>query len=55
MLLVYIGFGIALIFNYSLFKSLDLSNGLRIGFGILLIVYAIIRFGRLINKKEDEV
>ena len=52
MFVVYLVLGVYLIF----FSEIDPARFpplARIGMGVLLIVYAIIRFLRLINQKED--
>ncbi|RZL05732.1 MAG: hypothetical protein EOO89_25735 [Pedobacter sp.] len=54
MLLFYMGVGTLLIFMKRL-VPFEIEDNLRIAFGVLLIVYAIFRFGRLINKKDDEI
>ena len=56
MILIFLSLGIILIF-FSDMLSIDperFPKQFRIAFAILLVVYAGIRFGRLINKKNDE-
>ena len=56
MILIFLSLGIILIF-FSEMLSLDperLPAQYRIAFAILLVIYSGIRFGRLINKKDDE-
>ena len=33
----------------------DISRTQRIGFGVILIAYGVLRFSRLIKKKQDEI
>jgi hypothetical protein len=51
MLSLYLVLGILLIFWKDI--PFDITPTYRILFGFLLIAYAILRFYRLINKKED--
>ncbi|MDQ7947473.1 MAG: hypothetical protein REI78_07230 [Pedobacter sp.] len=54
MMIVYLGIGILVIF-FSDRLHIDPDKfpaSYRIAFGVLLIIYAIIRFSRLLNKKE---
>jgi uncharacterized membrane protein (DUF485 family) len=51
MFVIYLTLGIALIFFANIASALPTYG--RILLGLLLIVYAIIRFFRLINQKED--
>ncbi|MBG6236722.1 uncharacterized membrane protein (DUF485 family) [Pedobacter sp. CAN_A7] len=51
MLSLYLALGILLIFWKDI--PFDITPTYRILFGILLIAYAILRFYRLINKRED--
>jgi uncharacterized membrane protein (DUF485 family) len=51
MLMLYLALGILLIFWKDI--PFDITTTYRILFGVLLIAYAILRFYRLINKKED--
>ncbi|RZK49810.1 MAG: hypothetical protein EOO87_19695 [Pedobacter sp.] len=56
MILIFLSLGIALVF-YSDSLNIDeekFPRTYRIAFAILLVVYAGIRFSRLINKKDDE-
>jgi len=52
MFVIYLTLGIALIFFANIAAALPAYG--RILLGLLLIVYAIIRFVRLMNQKEDE-
>jgi hypothetical protein len=51
MLSLYLVLGILLIFWKDI--PFDITPTYRILFGLLLIAYAVLRFYRLINKKED--
>jgi uncharacterized membrane protein (DUF485 family) len=54
MMVVYLGIGIVVIF-FSELLYIDPDKfpaNYRIAFGVLLIIYAVIRFSRLLNKKE---
>ncbi|RYF11936.1 MAG: hypothetical protein EOO42_20705 [Flavobacteriales bacterium] len=56
MILIFLFLGIALVF-YSDALNIDeekFPKTYRIAFAILLVVYAAIRFNRLISKKDDE-
>lgn len=56
MIMIFLSLGIILIF-FSDMLSIDperFPKQYRIAFAILLVVYAGIRFGRLINKKNDD-
>jgi uncharacterized membrane protein (DUF485 family) len=56
MMLVYLSIGIVLIFFTKLIP-LDpdrFPRTYQVAFGVLLIVYAAIRFGRLINQQESK-
>ncbi|RZJ33685.1 MAG: hypothetical protein EOO51_12805 [Flavobacterium sp.] len=50
--LVYLFLGLAVIFWKKL--PLNMPTWARLAFGILLIVYALIRFGRLIKTNHDK-
>jgi hypothetical protein len=52
MFVFYMVFGIGLIVWKDF--PVDIERKYRIVLGVLLIVYAAIRFGRLINQKEEE-
>jgi len=54
MMLVYLGIGIIIIFfsNLLYIDPEKFPANYRIAFGVLLIIYAVIRFSRLLNKKE---
>ncbi len=55
MMLIYLGVGIVVIFFGDLI-NLDperFPQKYRIAFGVVLIVYAAIRFSRIISKKES--
>ncbi len=57
MILIFLSLGIILIF-FSEMLSIDperLPKAYRIAFALLLVIYSGIRFGRLINKKNDEL
>ncbi|RZK45600.1 MAG: hypothetical protein EOO97_00810 [Pedobacter sp.] len=54
MFIVYGVLGVIMIFYPDIFP-VPIAQGYRIAFGVLLIVYAAIRFGRLLNKKDDEI
>ena len=57
MITIFLSLGIILIF-FSDMLALDpekLPAEYRIAFAVLLVIYAGIRFGRLINKKDDEL
>lgn len=54
MLLVYIVLGVTVIF-FDEYLPLEMSKTLRVAFGLLLIVYASIRFSRLVKKPDDEI
>jgi len=54
MMVVYLAIGIFIIF-FSDQLNIDpekFPDSFRIAFGVLLIIYAVIRFSRLLNKKE---
>ena len=54
MMIVYLSIGIIVIF-FSELLHIDPTKfpaSYRIAFGVLLIIYAVIRFSRLLNKKE---
>jgi Kef-type K+ transport system membrane component KefB len=56
MIMIFLSLGIILIF-FSDMLSIDperFPKQFRIAFAVLLVVYAGIRFGRLINKKNNE-
>ena len=50
--LVYLFLGLAVIFWKKL--PLNMPNWARLSFGVLLIVYALIRFGRLIKTDDGK-
>jgi len=52
MLLFYLSLGLLLIFWSDIPFQID--KGYRIAFGILLIVYTVIRFGRLMRSSDNE-
>lgn len=55
MLLMYFAIGIVLIFTNILpLDSNRFPKQYQIAFGVILIVYGAIRFGRLINQKDSE-
>ncbi|MBY0245293.1 MAG: hypothetical protein K2Q03_07570 [Sphingobacteriaceae bacterium] len=56
MMFVYFGIGIMVIFfnNVLRIDTAKLKDNYRIAFGVLLIVYAIFRFSRLLIKKQDD-
>ena len=51
MLLVYLALGIVILFFKHLLP-LDIDGGPRIAFGLLLIVYSVFRFSRLIKGSD---
>ncbi len=50
---VVFGWGVMVIFDNTLFPNLPQYQ--KIAFGSLIIIYAILRFSRLLKKKEDEL
>ena len=46
-------FGLIVIFDDNMFSNL--ARGQRIGFGSLIIIYAFLRFFRILKKREDEI
>lgn len=56
MILIFLFLGVALVF-YSDALNIDeekFPKTYRISFAVLLVIYAGIRFSRLINKKDEE-
>jgi hypothetical protein len=47
------GWGLMIIFDDNMFSNLPKSQ--KVLFGVLIIVYAIVRFQRIIFKKRDEL
>ncbi|WP_379085750.1 hypothetical protein [Pedobacter sp. UC225_65] len=56
MMLIYLGIGIVIIFFNSLLPidPEKFPKQYQVAFGVVLIVYAALRFGRLINQKDTE-
>ncbi|KQC01434.1 hypothetical protein [Pedobacter sp. Hv1] len=56
MLLIYLGIGTVVIF-FSQLLPIDpekFPRPYQVAFGVVLIIYAAIRFGRIINQKDHE-
>jgi len=52
LLVVTVGFGLMILFWDKLIKTLDLPPVQRIGFGIICILYGILRSSRILFRKK---